>query len=166
MSFLLSTFRQPFLTHWSLAARQQTAEFFEQPPIIIEVADHVKWGRMIARGVRQSFHFVKGSQEEEDLEATAFLAIVDLARRFDSAKVPIDGDPIGAFRGWAAIEVRCRCRREARRLRNGGTYHTRREEAGKALVVERLLHLSELVDPRSLVELDEPEPEPEDEFDF
>jgi hypothetical protein len=164
MSFLPPAFGHQFLTQWSLVSRQRNAESYEQPSMIIEVADHVKWGRMIARGVRQSFHFVKGSQEEEDLEATAFLAIVDLAQRFDSAKVPVDGDPIGAFRGWAAIEVRCRCRREARRLRNGGTYHTRREEAGKALVVERLMHLSELVDPRSLVEVDEQEQE--DDFDF
>jgi hypothetical protein len=127
------------------------------PPAAREIAilDHLKWASMIARGVRRAFHFVPGSQEEQELEAVAFLAIVELARKFDDNKVPRGGDRIGAFRGWAAIEVRSRCRREARRLRNGGTYHTRREKAGLALVVERLKDGPELIDPRSVVDEDE-----------
>jgi hypothetical protein len=92
------------------------------------------------------------SQEEADLEATAFLAIVELAKRFDFTKVPPGGDPAFAFRGWIAIEVRCRCRREARRLRKGGTYCTRREKAGRALVVEPLRNESQLIDPHSTLE--------------
>jgi hypothetical protein len=162
MSFLLPAYGQPLLTQWSMLIHHGNTEPAPRPCTAIAVIDHVKWARMIARGVRRAFHLVAGSQEEQDLEATVFLAIVELAQRFDSARVPPDGDSTGAFRGWAAIEVRCRCRREARRLRNGGTYHTRREKPGHALVVERLLHESELVDPRSLVELEEPE----EEIDF
>jgi hypothetical protein len=123
----------------------------------ISVTDQLKWARMIARGVRQAFHFKIGSQEELDLEATAYLAIVELVGRFDAAKIPLGGDLNCAFRGWAAIGVRCRCQREARRLRNGGTYHTRREKARKAIVIERLKNGPDLIDPLSLVEDEENE---------
>jgi hypothetical protein len=122
------------------------------PGIVIAITDHLKWARMIARGVRRSFQFKIGSQEEADLEATAYLAIVELVERFDIARVPIGGDPNGAFRGWAAIAVRSCCQREARRLRNGGTYNTRREKAHKAIVIERLKNGPDLIDPHSLVE--------------
>ncbi|HEV3438070.1 MAG TPA: hypothetical protein VG122_11965 [Gemmata sp.] len=159
MSSLPLARRQASLTHWSLRIHPANPEPVPHPSIVVVVTDHVNWARMIARGVRQAFQFVPRSQEEQDLEATAFLAIVELAQRFDPTKVPPGGDPIGAFRGWAAIDVRCRCQREARRLRNGGTYNTRREKAGKALVVERLRDESELIDPRSLIERDEPDDE-------
>jgi hypothetical protein len=125
----------------------------------ILVTDHLKWARMIARGVRQAFNLKLGSQEESDLEATAYLTLVELVKRFDVVKIPIGGDPNSAFRGWAAICVRCRCQREARRLRNGGTYHTRREKSQKTIVVERLRNGPDLVDPRSLVEEEENEDE-------
>jgi hypothetical protein len=131
------------------------------PRVAIQVADHERWARLIARGVRRTFHFKMGSQEEQDLEQTAYLAIVELIERFDPAKIPIGGNPDEAFRGWAAIEVRSRCQREARRLRNGGTYCTRREKNRKPITVERLKNGLELVDPRSVVK----EEESEDEVD-
>jgi hypothetical protein len=127
------------------------------PGHAIVVTDHLKWARMIARGVRQAFNFKVGSQEESDLEATAYLTLVELVKRFDAVKLPIGGDPNSAFRGWAAIGVRCRCQREARRLRNGGTYHTRREKTRKTIVIERLKNGPDLIDPRSLVEEEENE---------
>lgn len=127
----------------------------------IAVTDHMRWAKMIARGVREAFHFRIGSHEEQDLEATAYLAIVELAERFDSTKVHADSDAINAFRGWAAIAVRCRCQREARRLRNGGTYHTRRENTLKPVVVNRLKNGPDVVDPRSLVDDNEDEHEEE-----
>lgn len=157
MSSLPRPRRQTSPIQWSLRILPEQPVTFSQPSIPILATDHLKWARMIARGVRKAFQFIPGSQEEQDLEATAFLAIVELAKRFDPTKVPPGGDPVGAFRGWAAIEVRCRCQREARRLRNGGTYNTRREIAGRALVVERLINGAELIDPRSLVECDESE---------
>jgi hypothetical protein len=129
------------------------------PHIVIDVTEHVRWAKMIACGVRRSFHFKMGSQEEQDLEQTAYLAIVELVERFDPTKIPNGGDPDGAFRGWAIIEVRCRCQREARRLRNGGTYCTRREKNRKPLLVQRLKNGPDLIDPRSVVEEEESEEE-------
>lgn len=119
------------------------------PPAVILATDHLRWARAIARGVRRSFNFGLGSQEEQDLQSAAYLAVVDLVRRFDFARVPPSGDARAAFRGWAAIEVRSRCRREARRLRNGGTYYTRRERPGQALIVGSLQNQPALIDPRS-----------------
>ncbi len=129
------------------------------PTFTIVVTDHMKWAQMIARGVRQAFHFKMGSQEEQDLEATAYLALVELMERFDPSKIPSGVDPNYSFRGWAVLEVRCRCLREAYRLRNGGTYHTRREKAQKRVVVERLINGPDMVDPRSLIDDEENEEE-------
>jgi hypothetical protein len=128
----------------------------------IVITDHLKWARTIARGVSLAYYFRLGSQEEQDLVATAYLAIVELAARFDATRVAAGGDPNCAFRGWATIEIRCRCNREARRLRNGGTYKTRREKLKKALVIMRLKKSNDLVDPLSLVDEDDNE----DDTDF
>ena len=38
--------------------------------------------------------------------------------------------------GYARPDVLSECQREARRLRNGGTYNTRREEPGMSLMVQ------------------------------
>jgi hypothetical protein len=124
-------------------------------PGVIVATDHLKWARAIARGVRRSFNFGIRSQEEQDLQATAYLAVVELARRFDWSKLPPGGDASAAFRGWATIEVRSRCRREARRLRNGGAYHTRRERPGQVLLMQSLQNQPALVDPRSVLEEEE-----------
>jgi hypothetical protein len=115
----------------------------------IAVTEHLKWARTIALGVRRAYNFSLGSQEEEDLIATAYLAIVELVKLFDPSQIPPGNDLNSAFRGWAAIAVRCCCQREARRLRNGGTYSTRRERACKPVVVERLRNGPDLIDPRS-----------------
>ena len=159
MSFLPPTQRHMFLVQWSQASKPVNCAPNPAPPLIIAVIDHLEWGRAIARGVRRRFNFVKDSQEELELISTAHLAIVELARRFDPAKMHSKSDPWDAFRGWAGIEVRCRCRREARRLRNGGTYHTRREKMGEALVVQRLMKGPHLIDPRSLVDPHDLDPE-------
>jgi hypothetical protein len=161
MSLLPPIYGQSPLTLWLLQTGSMRTEASSSSSNPVQVDDHLKWARAIARNVRLAFHFVAGSQEEQDLEQTAYLTILELIQRFDIAKVPPGGDLNGAFRGWAAIEVQCRCRREARRLRNGGTYHTRRETAGKALVIERLRNGPDLIDPRSLIE----ENESEDELD-
>ncbi|HEY1190785.1 MAG TPA: hypothetical protein VGE74_24355, partial [Gemmata sp.] len=77
-------------------------------PAVIDPVAHLVWARAIARGVRADFRFVRGSQEELELEATAYLALCECAHRFQLAKVPAGGCADGAFRGWCAIEVRSR----------------------------------------------------------
>ena len=74
----------------------------------------------------------------DDLEQTALLAMVRYAMTFDPSRVPADGDVVGAFRGYAHRELQSECRREARRLRNGGTYRTRREKDRKPIIPESL----------------------------
>lgn len=103
------------------------------PPV--RVADHTRWARGIARGVRADFGFLSGSSEEQELEATAALVLVEYAARFDPGRVPPGGDAGGLFRGWCAVEVRSRCRREAVRLRNGGTFHTSNDPDARSMVV-------------------------------
>ena len=50
----------------------------------------------------------------------AVQAAAGYAAQFDAGR---------AFRGWCSIEVRSRCKREALRLRNGGTFNTKRPGA-------------------------------------
>lgn len=153
MCLLPPTINQSLLDANSSANPAQTVTAAKVPPAIA-IQGHITWARAIARGVRNSFRFLPGSQEEQDLESTAYLAAVELAQRFDPTRVPPGGDLEAAFRGWATIAVRSHCRREARRLRNGGTYHTRREKPGHALVVQGLPEHDDvmLVDPRSVEE--------------
>jgi DNA-directed RNA polymerase specialized sigma subunit len=147
MSSLPPALGQAFLAEWSLrfAAKSGNAS-----STAISALDHLRWARSIARRVRRAYNFRVGSQELSDLEQVACLAVVELLERFDESLVPAGGDAVRAFRGWAMIEVRNRCRREARRLRNGGTYNTRRETPGESLVVLLLPRGTEFVDPRSV----------------
>ena len=112
------------------------APTYSQP--VVDPTPHIKWARSIARGVRADFGFLKGSQEEQELEAEAYLALCRKAHSFDPSRVPPGGDPAGAFRGYASSYIRCECRREARRLKNGGTYHTRNESGLQTIEVEDL----------------------------
>lgn len=100
----------------------------EQPVVAIRVEDHLAWSRGVARGVARSYRFDRLSQEESDLEQEAAVALVRTAKAFTLDRVPEGGDVLGAFRGYAHRELQSQCRREARRLRNGGTYRTRREQ--------------------------------------
>ncbi len=160
--------------------------------------ENLRMARGLARGVRADFNFEENSDEERELEATAYLVLVEYAARFDPVAsfragalramvsairryragnplppavqrghvFSVAGIDVGkwtratirrltrrrivtkkacvrlamrvaadyaaqfdlgrAFRGWCSVEVRSRCRREAARLRNGGTYHTTR----------------------------------------
>lgn len=194
-------------------------------PFAVCPTDHIKWARTIARGVRHRYGFLRDSQEERELEATANLVVCEYAKRFDPvsafwggteraveaackrwrpkcvpspqwadvrfagvdfggramelarhvaevrALVPDDEyralvrfalkvahervrafDPIGAFRGWAAVEVRSRCQREAMRLRNAGTFRT----VAKANFHWQAVGLPGAAD--ECAEIDEPEP--------
>lgn len=100
----------------------------------IDPAAHFAWAADRAREVARRYRLGRGSQEELDLVQVACLTVVRKAGAYQPRLCPPDGDHGGLFRGWAAIDVRSECVRAARRLRNGGTYHTRRETRGVALV--------------------------------
>lgn len=100
-------------------------------PTTIDAERHMVWARGIARGVRADYRFLADSQEELELEAAAYLVLVLKAAAFDFSRVPAGGDPDEQFRGLNSREVRTNCQREAQRLRNGGTYHTTRDPAGR-----------------------------------
>jgi hypothetical protein len=99
--------------------------------ITIDPADHVEWARGIARTVRRAWHYAPGSQEEADLESEAVLCVCESAAAYEPARAVKTGDHFGAFRGWCKRDVQTACVREAERLRNGGTYNTRRRKPGR-----------------------------------
>lgn len=119
---------------------------------------HTKWAREIARKVAARYRFARHSQEADDLKSVAVVELLKRAPHF----IPHPGldltDPTAienAFRGWMYRYIRSECAREARRMRNGGTYNTRREKIGQALVAE---HLGKDADARpEIVELSERE---------
>ena len=104
------------------------------PATAIDIIPHITWARAIARGVRRDYRFRTGSPEEQELESTAFLALVKKSLSFTLGRVPPHGNVHDAFRGYASQYIRKECRREAIRLRNGGTYHTRRETDHEPLI--------------------------------
>lgn len=114
------------------------------PPVRVE--DHLAWARGIARGVAADYHFRRDSAELCDLESVADLVVCEYAIKFDPLLAKANArqlgrpyDASGAFRGYADMEVRSRCRREAVRLRNGGTFHTARLEHSRAVKVSPLV---------------------------
>ena len=100
-----------------------------QPAPLGKIDDFIPWARNIGRQVAKAYGFLKHSQEEEDVISAAYLRMVDRWAAFE----PERGTD---FRGFARRDVMSECQREARRLRNGGTYNTRREEPGVSLVVQ------------------------------
>ncbi|QJW98727.1 hypothetical protein [Frigoriglobus tundricola] len=107
-------------------------------PLTLDLEALTPWAKGIARGVREDYGFVCGSQEEMELEGVALEALVELSYRFDEKRLPPGGDLHGLFRGWASTEVRSRCHREAIRLRNGGTFRTTASADARAMRVEEL----------------------------
>lgn len=99
------------------------------------------WALAIAHGVRRDCRFRGGSEEESELEGVATLAVVELCERFDESRVPPEGDLVKAFCGWATQEIRSRCRRAARQLRNAGLFRTARTDEAKRL---RVCYLDDL----------------------
>jgi hypothetical protein len=91
--------------------------------------DHLEWARSIARKVRAKYGFLPGSQEQLDLEQTAYVALCELVQRYRPAEVTTN--EVEAFRGWGYVTIKNKCQREADRLTNGGTYHTRRQASVK-----------------------------------
>ncbi|MBA4191333.1 MAG: hypothetical protein C0467_25405 [Planctomycetaceae bacterium] len=103
----------------------------------VNILDHLEWAQQVARRVSGRYRFEGRSQEQADLESVATLELVKRAPKFDFKRVR-GGRVVDAFRGWLEQYIVSQCRREARRLRNGGTYHTRREVEGVALVAVEL----------------------------
>jgi hypothetical protein len=97
----------------------------------------LRWARAVARGVRRDFGFPRGQAEEQDLEAVAYLTLVEFARGFDPARCPAGVGLVDYFKGSAYEFVKYACWHEAERLRNAGTYH-RRRPGRPAVVVEYL----------------------------
>lgn len=102
----------------------------------LDVTAHLAWAAEVARLIAKEYHFRKKGQEEEDLQAVAFLHLCRAAR--DYTGDPADTDH---FRGYAHLRITAEVRREARRLRNGGTYWTRKEQRGEVMDVSALSDL-------------------------
>lgn len=100
----------------------------------IDPSPHIDWAKAIGAGVASDFDFAARSQERMDLEAAAVAELTARCRAFQPERVPEGGDAGGLLRGYAHLSIQKECRREAERLRNGGTYRTRREKGG--LVVQ------------------------------
>lgn len=73
---------------------------------VIDPAEHLRMARGIARGVRYRYGFRAGSQEERELEATAYLVVTEYAPRFDPEK---------AYRKGARLAIEAACRSWRRR---------------------------------------------------
>lgn len=93
----------------------------------IDVLDHMKWARSIARGTADDYRVPRHSHGELDLEQDAYLELILAARRYDPASCPTD-DYSGHFRGFARRGIKTACVRGCERLLGGGTFHTRRRE--------------------------------------
>jgi hypothetical protein len=122
------------------------------PAAAIDVRDHLSWAEGVARGVGLAYMIRPGSQEAADLAQVAYLTLLRYARAFDHERVPAGGDPAGAFRGYCHRDVRKEVQREARRLRNGGTYRTRREVPGVSLLAIPTSDFDEASDPFEVAE--------------
>lgn len=105
---------------------------------VIDPTEHVAWAQEIGRKVRARYKFPKDSAEQEDLESVAVLELLTCAKKFDASFMTDGSNLTDAFRGWAHMCIVGQCSREARRMRNGGTYNTRKERKGEALVAENL----------------------------
>ncbi|HEY3787768.1 MAG TPA: hypothetical protein VGL71_02885, partial [Urbifossiella sp.] len=114
------------------------------PGFPIDVLAHFDWALGVARGVAASFRFLRDSQETADLEQVCFLTLLRRAKTFDPKKVPVGGDEGGLFRGFVHRDLQSECRREARRLRNGGTYRTRTEQGKRTIAAEHFSTMREL----------------------
>src|SRR5262249_834371 len=80
-------------------------------PLVFAGAGLSPWRAAVVSRVADGLGGGAGGAEREQLLRVGRGALARCLARFDATK---------AFRGWASIEVRARCRREARRICNGG----------------------------------------------
>ena len=100
-----------------------------KPAAKADLEDFIPWAENIARNVARNYGFIKRSQEEDEIISAAYLSMIE---NWAALRPELGTD----FGGYARRDVLSECQREARRLRNGGTYNTRREEPGVSLVVQ------------------------------
>lgn len=103
----------------------------------IDVTQHLAWAEKVGKAIAREYHFRKAGQEEDEIVAVAYLHAVRCADRYTGETGDVDH-----FRGYAYVSVVAECRREARRLRNGGTYWTRKEKRGEVIDVSPLSDLA------------------------
>ena len=104
----------------------------------IDVTPHIEWASRIARRIAKGYRFVPGGQEEQELIGCAHLVLVRKSHTYEPAREVYATECGALFRGYVSQTVTTECRREARRIRNGGTYHTREEIDGVTLSVEAM----------------------------
>jgi hypothetical protein len=123
------------------------------------------WGytRMLVSKIAQRLGFYKLGSEYDELLSAAYLVVVrDVVPGYDPSKV-VDGNWVNVWRAYLAQHVRGEVGREANRLRNGGTYHTRHEADHEPVMVEALPYRRDeegftevaVIDPLSLIEDDD-----------
>ena len=103
-----------------------------------DIAGLWKWLHGKARGIAGFLGFERGSQEEAELSQVAAVELVQCVANFDPAMVPPGGSAVGLLRGYATQFIRPELIREAKRIRNGGTYHSRDESMYPPVKVEGL----------------------------
>jgi hypothetical protein len=102
-----------------------------------DITAHLGWATKLGKTVAREYHFRKGGQEEDDIISVAFLHLHRCGMRYTGRS-----DDVDHFRGYAYPSLVAECRREARRLRNGGTYWTRKEQRGEVIDVPALSDLA------------------------
>lgn len=91
-------------------------------PVRFAGLDQTVWAGALGARIAGKRKFKKGDPRRQALVHVAL---------FVAARKVVEFQPHLAFRGWAAVAVRGECKREAIRLRNGGTFHTTRDEQMK-----------------------------------
>lgn len=118
--------------------RKPTPESPQSGALQIDILPLLPWAKGIARGVCGDAGFRRGSADEQILESEAVEVIVEYANRFDELRLPEGGNIVGAFKGWASIEIRSRCRRLVTEMRGGGTVGKGSSEDAQAVRVQAL----------------------------
>lgn len=109
----------------------------------IDITPHMSWAEGIARKVSRKYRFGVGSQEEMEIISAAYLVMAEKSHTYEP-KLEVTATECGAlFRGYCTVAITTDCRREARRLLNGGTYNTRNETPGITLTVDQIPSLTE-----------------------
>lgn len=117
------------LTQLAGQARPAPPASFVVPP-----DDHLDWCDGVAGGVARHHGFKREDPRWEDVRGAAHAALFERCRKYDPALRDPASTVTDHFRGWAHQYVRQAADREAKRQRNGGTYHTKRDGPEPVLV--------------------------------
>jgi hypothetical protein len=103
------------------------------PSPTIDPIPHMPWVLGIAKTVAVHYH-IANRADIDDLNSAGTIALLNQIRLFNRWDTE---DLEGAFRGFAHRHIKTACQREAERLINGGTYHTRRRVQGEQPLIAR-----------------------------